>query len=318
MHNIYNLAGPFGCRFETAVFFSDIEKALPGLKQIEIEMAKPCAGDIIDVAHQRAETAAVFFENGESLEVAGPYLWKFLDSVPRNLLNESGCDYADTRCGGVHVRDLVKALRRIYGVMVKPNNTIEESLEAELIARISINGQGRVSTKLAPKISEEDAKQIAALVKDYFDSNRSDLLAEISDWVSDMVSEPYLSRSFKSEGDHLRPVFEPVEWGEELKSITWGEFTNKLTNRTGDNSPAYLRVSDCWLTKNESMVERAIQSIMDSQRDDPSVKALRELILERDYCVTQIQGTGTFFDVFSEAAACLGEIALRSHGASIN
>ncbi|WP_372997322.1 hypothetical protein [Marinobacter sp.] len=318
MRNIYNLAGPFGCRFETAVFFSDMEKTLPGIKHIYIEMAKPCAGDIIDVAHQRAETAAVFFENGDSLELAGPYLWKFLDSVPHNLLNDSGSDYADSRCGGIPVRDLVNVLRRLYGLITRPNNTIEESNEADLIASITIDGQGRVSTKLAPKISEDDAKQIAELIKDYFVSNRSTLLTEISGWISEIISEPYLEQRFESEGKYLRPVFEPVEWGDELRSITWDEFTTKLTSRTGEGSPAYLHVFDCWLVKNESMVEKAIQSIMKNHSDNPSVQALSELIIESGHHVTQVHGTYIFFNVFSEAAACLGEIAIRSHGSSIN
>ncbi|WP_166256129.1 hypothetical protein [Marinobacter salicampi] len=318
MRNIYNLAGPFGCRFETAVFFSDMEKTLPGLQHIEIEMAKPCAGDVIDVAHQRAETAAVFFENGDSLELAGPYLWKFLDSVPHNLLNESGTDYADSRCGGIHVRDLVNVLRRLYGAMIRPNNMIEESNEADLIESIKIDGQGRVSTKLAPKISEDDVKEIAALIKDYFDLNRSELLTEISDWITGIVSEPFLEQSFVREGKHLRPVFEPVEWGDELRSITWDEFTTKLTSRTGENSPAYLHVFDCWLAQNESMVEKALQSVMNNHRDNPSVQALSELIIESGHHVTQVHGTSTFFNVFSEAAACLGEIALRSNRTSIN
>jgi hypothetical protein len=122
MRNIYNLAGPFGCRFDTAVSFSDMEKVLPGLKHIEIEMVKPCAGDVIDVAHQRAKTASVFFKNGDVLEIAGPYLWKFIDSVPHNLLNESGSDFADRRCGGIRERDIVNVLRRLYGLVIKPNN----------------------------------------------------------------------------------------------------------------------------------------------------------------------------------------------------
>ena len=318
MRNIYNLAGPFGCRFDTAVFFSDMENALPGLKHIEIEMAKPCAGDVIDVAHQRAKTAAVFFENGDSLEVAGPYLWKFLDSVPHNLLNESGSDYADSRCGGIHVRDLVNVLRRLYGLMIRPNNTIEESNEADVIASITIDDQGRVSTKLAPKISEEDAKEIEALIKDYFESNRSELLTEISDWIRDIVSEPFLKQSFVRDGKHLRPAFEPVEWGEELRSITWDEFTTKLTSRTGEGSPAYLHVFDCWLAQNENMVEKAIQSIINNHRDNPSVQALNKMIIKSGHHVTQVHGAYTFFSVFSEAAACLGEIALRSHRTSIN
>jgi hypothetical protein len=318
MRNIYNLAGPFGCRFETAVFFSDMEKALPGLQHIEIQMAKPCAGDVIDIAHQRAETAEVFFQNGDYLEVAGPYLWKFLDSVPHNLLNESGSDYANSRYGGVRGRDVVNVLRRLYGLMIRPNNTIEESNEADLIASITIDGQGRVSTKLAPKISEDDAKQIADLIKNYFEANRSDLLTEISDWISDIVSEPYLEQSFESEGQYLRPAFKPVEWREELSSITWDEFTSKLTSRTGPDSPAYLSVFDCWLEKNESMVQKTLQSIMNNQGDNSSVQALRELIIDSGHRTTQVHGTDTFFDVFSEAAACLGEIALRSHGKSIN
>lgn len=202
--------------------------------------------------------------------------------------------------------------------MIRPNNTIEESNEADLIASITIDGQGRVSTKLAPKISEDDAKQIADLIKNYFEANRSDLLTEISDWISDIVSEPYLEQSFESEGQYLRPAFKPVEWREELSSITWDEFTSKLTSRTGPDSPAYLSVFDCWLEKNESMVQKTLQSIMNNQGDNSSVQALRELIIDSGHRTTQVHGTDTFFDVFSEAAACLGEIALRSHGKSIN
>ena len=124
MRNIYNLAGPFGCRFETAVFFSDMEKALPGLQHIEIQMAKPCAGDVIDIAHQRAETAEVFFQNGDYLEVAGPYLG-ILDSVPHNLLNESVLIMRIA----IWWRswNVVNVLRRLYGLMIRPNNTIKEA-----------------------------------------------------------------------------------------------------------------------------------------------------------------------------------------------
>ena len=318
MRAIYNLAGPFGCRFDTAVCFSDIQTCLPGLKHIEIEMVKPCAGDATDVAYQRAKTAAICFENGDHLEVAGPYLWKFLDSVPHNLLDDSGSDYANNRCGGIPVRDIVNVVRQLYWIMVKPNNTIEERDEADLISNITVDAQGRVSTRLAPKLSEDDAKQVADLVKDYFNANRRDLLAEISAWLSDIVSEPYLEQSFESEGEYMRPVFEPVEWGEKLRSITWSEFTSKLTSRTGESSPAYLRVSSCWLAQNESMVEKALHSIMNNQKDNPSVQALTKLIATSGHRTTEIHGTDTFFDVFSEAAAGLGEIALRSHGASMN
>ena len=285
---------------------------------IDIKMAKPCAGDVVDVAHQRAEAAVVTFNNGDFLEVAGPYLWKFLDSVPHNLLNESGSDYADSRCGGIHVRDLVSALRRLYSAMIRPNDTIKESAEADLIASITIDAQGRVFAKPAPKMSEEDAQEIAALIKDYFAANRSELLTEISDWISDILSEPFLEQSFVKEGDRLRPVFEPVEWSEEMESLTWTEFTAKLSGRTSENSPAYLHVSDCWLAQNKCMVEKAVQSIINNHGDNQSVQALSDLISESDHHLTQIQGTHTFFDVFSEAAACLGEIALRSHRTSIN
>ena len=318
MQAIYDLAGPFGCRFDTAVFFSDIQEHLPGLKHIEIEMAEPCAGDLIDVEHQRAKTASVYFENGDYLEVAGPYLWKFLDSVPQNLLDDSGSGYVDRRCGGIPVRDIVNVVRRIYWIMVKPNDTIEESDEADLISSITVDAQGRVSARLAPILSEDDANQMVDLVKHYFDAHRNELLTEISDWLSDIVSEPYLQQRFESEGEYLRPVFEPVEWGEELRSITWSEFMRKLTSRTAEGCPAYLHVSSCWLDQNESMVVKAIHSIMKNHRDNPSVQALRKLIAASGRRVTQVHGTNTFFDVFSEAAAGLGEMALRSHGASVN
>lgn len=318
MRNIYNLAGPFGCRFDTAIFFSDMEKVLPGLLQIEIQMVKPCADDVIDVAHQRAEKAAVLFENGDLLEIAGPYLWKFLDCVPHNLLNESGSEFADNLCGGIPVNDVVSVLRRLYGLMIRPNNTIEESNEADLIASIIIDGQGRVSKTLAPKLSEDDAKQISVLIKDYFEKNRSDILTEISDWISDIVSQPYLEQSFESEGQYLRPVFKPVDWKEDLSSITWDEFTSKLTSQTSRDSPAYLSVFDCWLEKNENMVEKTLLSIMNDQYDHPSVQALRELTFNSGLRTTQIHGTNDFFDIFSEAAVCLGERALRSHGQSLN
>jgi hypothetical protein len=322
MRKIYDLSGPFGVRFKTeGVQFEPLSAISPSLDHIKFTMVQPSVGDVIDMAHQRAEKAEMVFDNAgkrETFEVQGPYLWRFLTAVPHNLADESGESYRDETYGGVSSETLMNMLRNIYRHFVVPIETIKESAEAERVSSILIDREGCVHVRMGPKISDEDANEIEALLKRYLADNKDNVRSEIQFWMDTILAIPPLDRSFEKDGDALRPVFTETQWPENLGDLSWRDFMGTLISQKGKDCPAYLHVSDCWDVQCDEMVKNALKSLAADNGDAPALKRLADIAQEHGVKPTEVNGTQALFEQFSSQAEALGEMVLHDCSSSTN
>ncbi|GBO89217.1 hypothetical protein [Marinobacter salsuginis] len=317
MPDIYDLSGPFGTRFKTnGVRFEPLSEVIPSLEYIKFTMIQPSAGDVIDMAHQRAGNAEMVFVNSgkrEVLEVSGAYLWRFLTAVPHNLADESGTNYRNETYGGVEPERLVDILRRIYRHLLIPNETIKESAEAERVSSILVDREGYVHAQMGPTISEEDAREIEELLNGYLAENQDKVISEIQFWMDHILSSPPLKQSFERDGDCLKPVFTEIQWPEKLSELSWRDFMGSLTSQTTNDCPAYLSVSDCWDKQCDEMVKNALKALSESHSGSRALKRLADVALEHGVDLTKVNGTQALFEQFSKQAEALGETVLRDH-----